>query len=164
MALDKFPQIIDFEDGSKIWENKFDDFEVKVYIPQCDLPADIVNYGFMTPYLMIFEETKATIEEAKKFADSNGFSAIAAEYGGSVVFFYPTNEGGWNNAPKDLFATIISETRISEYYQDGIARMRNRFTSEWQGLYIRGALRKGRYYPGCLYFTRVKCYTKSAKK
>lgn len=146
MALNKFPEIIEFGDGSKIWENKFDSFEVKVYIPQCDLPADIVNYGFMTPYLMIFEEIKSTIDDAKKFADINGFSTIAAEYGGSVVFFYPTNEGGWDKAPKDLFATIISETKISEYYQDGVARMRNRFTMEWQGLYIRGALHRSFLY------------------
>ncbi len=138
--MDKMPKVQVLEDGSKMWTHTFEDFEAKVYIPQDELYSDIINYGFVAPYLMIFEENKQTMEEAKQFADKSGLTKIAAEFGGSVVFFYPTNEGGWSQAPKDLFASMISQSKIHQYYQDGVAVMRDRFTKEWCGYYIRGAV------------------------
>ncbi len=144
--IEKMPQISVMSDGSKIWGNRFEKFEAKVYLPKSDTITEVINYGFMTPYLLIFEEKKYTVDEAKTFADESGLSEIARNYGGSVVFIYPTNEGGWKNAPEDLFSSIILETKISQYYQNGVAKMRNRFTGEWEGLYIRGALHRS-----CLY-------------
>jgi len=144
--MKEMPQIILLDDGSKIWENKFEKFQVKVYIPKCDLPTDIINYGFITPYLLVFEENKYTLEEAKEFADESGLAEIAREYGGSIVFIYPTNEGGWLTAPDDLFASIISETKISQYYKDGLAIMRDRFTGNWGDIYIRAALLRSYLY------------------
>ena len=144
--MEKMPQIVLLEDGSKLWENRFEKFEAKVYLPKCDPITDIVNYGFMTPYFLIFEENKYTAKEAKKFADESGLAKIAVEYGGSLVFIYPTNEGGWSKAPSDLFASIISETKISQYYKDGTAIMRNRFTGDWGDIYIRGALLRSYLY------------------
>lgn len=144
--MKEMPQIIVLDDGSKIWEHRFEKFEAKVYLPKCDLPTDVINYGFMTPYLLVFEENKYTQEEAKKFADESGLAEIASQFGGSVVFIYPTNEGGWSNAPEDLFASIISETKISQYYKDGVAIMRNRFTGSWGDKYIRGALLRSYLY------------------
>lgn len=144
--MEKMPQIIALSDGSKIWENRFEKFEAKVYLPKCDLPVEVINYGFMTPYLLVFEENRHTLEEAKKFADESGLAKIASEYGGSVVFIYPVNDGGWEKAPADLFASIISETKISQYYKDGVAILRNRFTGEWEKNYIRGALLRSYLY------------------
>lgn len=144
--INKMPQITVWSDGSKIWENTFDQFEAKVYLPKSDTIADVVNFGFMTPYLLVFEEHKYNFEEAKQFADQSGLSEIARGYGGSVVFIYPTSNGGWSDASEDLFKAIIAETKISQYYQDGVAKMRNRFTGKWEGLYIRGALHRS-----CLY-------------
>ena len=146
LDMEKMPQIVVLDDGSKVWENRFEKFEAKVYLPKCDLLTDVINYGFMTPYLLVFEENKHTITEAKKFADESGLAKIAAEYGGSVVFIYPTNEGGWEKAPTDLFSSIISETKISQYYQDGVAIMRDRFTGNWGSLFIRGALLRSYLY------------------
>lgn len=142
----KMPGVVELNDGSKIWENRFEKFEAKVYLPKSDPITNVINYGFMTPYLLVFEENKYTLEEAKKFADESGLSRIAAEYGGSVVFIYPSNEGGWCKAPSDLFASIISETRISQYYKDGVAIMRDRFTGDWGNLYIRAALLRSYLY------------------
>ncbi len=144
--MKQMPQIISLSDGSKIWENRFEKFGVKVYIPKCDLPVDVINYGFMTPYLLVFEEEKKTLEGAKQFADESGLSEIAKQYGGSVVFIYPTNEGGWEKAPEDLFASIISETKIGQYYEDGVVKSRDRFTGNWGDLYIRGALLRSYLY------------------
>ena len=144
--MEKMPEVIQLDDGSKIWENKFEKFEAKVYLPESDPITDIVNFGFMTPYFLVFEENKKTLEEAKDFADESGLAKIAAEYGGSVVFIYPTNEGGWSKAPADLFASIISETKISQYYKDGVAITRDRFTGKWGDVFIRGALLRSYLY------------------
>ena len=146
MSMEKKPEVIALADGSKLWEQRFEKFEVKVYLPKCDLLTDVINYGFITPYLLVFEENKYSREEAINFANESGLAKIAAEYGGSVVFIYPTNDGGWKNAPADLFASIISETKISQYYQDGMAIMRNRFTGEWGSFFIRGALLRSYLY------------------
>lgn len=146
MSMKNMPQIISFTDGSKLWENKFEKFSAIVYLPDCDLPVDVINYGFMTPYLLIFGEQKYTNEEAKQFADSTGLSQIAKRYGGSVVFIYPENETGWKNAPENLFASVISESKIGQYYQDGVLRTRDRFTGKWGEYYIRGALNRSYLY------------------
>jgi len=146
MAMKEFPNILDLGDGSKAWENNFGIFTAKVYLPKCDLPHEIINYGFMAPYLLIFAEQDYNLEEAKQFADETGLAEIAAGYGSSVVFIYPTNEGGWESAPKDLFARIIDETRISQYYKDGCARVYDRFAKEFKDWYIRGGLHRSYIY------------------
>ena len=46
------PNVRTFEDGSKMWEESFEEFTVKVYIPVSELPKDIVNFGFRAPYLI----------------------------------------------------------------------------------------------------------------
>ncbi len=138
--MERMPELITFSDGGKYWEHTYEKFSATVYIPVCAPIADIVNFGFRAPYLLIFEENRLSPEEAKNYADSTGLTDIAREYCGSVVFIYPTCEGGWDNAPEDLFASIISESRISQYYKDGAAIMRDRFTGNWTGYYIRGAV------------------------
>lgn len=138
--LDKMPEVFTLQDGSKYWEHTFDGFTAKVYLPKQDPIADIVNFGFRTPYLLVFEENKQTIEEAKTYADAAGLTKIAGDFNGSVVFIYPTCEGGWDNATADLYTTLISNSRISQYYKDGVAIMRDRFTGNWTGFYIRGTV------------------------
>ena len=134
------PSIVTFEDGTKIWEAELGSFAVKTYLPKTDLPADIVNFGFRAPYLMVFEEKRMSKEEAKAFADQNGFSEVASQFAGSVTFFYPLCEGGWENAPESLFVDILNESRISQYYEDGMAIMYDRFAKKMGDAYIRGAV------------------------
>ena len=134
------PSIVTFEDGTKIWEAELGTFAVKTYLPKTDLPADIVNFGFRAPYLMVFEEKRMSVEEAKAFADQNGFSKVASQFAGSVTFFYPLCEGGWANAPESLFVDILNESRISQYYEDGMAIMYDRFAKKMGDAYIRGAV------------------------
>ncbi len=138
--MECMPDVVLQNDGSRYWEHTFDKFYAKVYVPESTPITDIVNFGFRAPYLLIFEENKLSAGEAKSFADTTGLTKIAANFGGSVVFIYPTCDGGWENAPEDLFASVISESRISQYYKDGTAIMRDRFTGNWNGYYIRGAV------------------------
>lgn len=137
--MDKMP-IVSRVCGGKYWEEAFEKFFVKVFLPDCDLPTDIVNYGFATPYLMVFEETKMSADAAVAYAKESGLADIAKNFGGSVVFFYPRNDGGWKDAPADLFASIIHESRISQYYEDGTAIMWDRFKKTWGARFIRGAV------------------------
>ena len=135
------PKVKSFEDGSKMWEECFEEFTVKVYIPESNLPKAIVNFGFRAPYLMIFEERPQTWEAAKQYADSNGFAKIAGEYAGSVCFFYPEQSAeGWKGADKNLFASILSQSRISQYYGDGYAITYDRFAKKMGDCFIRGAV------------------------
>lgn len=146
MAMRDLPKIVGYSDGSKSWEHNFGVFTAKVYLPKCGLLTDAINYGFMAPYLLIFAEKNYSMEEAKQFADENGLAEIAAEYGSSVVFIYPVNDGGWEKAPADLFARVIDETRISQYYKDGCARVYDRFAKEFKDWYIRGGLHRSFVY------------------
>ena len=139
--MEKKPEIKSVN-GCKYWENTFADFCVQVVKPECDAITEIVNYGFMTPYLLVLEETKMSAEEVVEFADKTGLASLAKPYGGTVVFVYPAGENGWTGAKADLFASLISESKIGQYYEDGMIRERNRFTGEWGGYYIRGALHR----------------------
>lgn len=138
--MKKMPEIIVLDKGCKMWEQSFEKFTAKVYVPKADPITEVVNFGFRAPYLLILEENKMTQQEAKDFANASGLAKIAASFGGSVVFIYPNNEGGWSKAPKDLFTSIIAESKISQYYKDGVALMRDRFTGNWGDCHIRGAV------------------------
>ncbi len=140
--MDKMPEIVTLSDGTKMWEAVFEKFEAGVYVPvpEENIFSDIVNFGFKAPYLLVFEEEKQTQEGRKQYAEEKGLAEIAAENGGSVVFIYPTNAGGWDLAPDDLFEAIIAESKISQYYKDGVALMRDRFTGNWGKVFIRGAV------------------------
>ena len=138
--LEHMPEILTLQNGSKYWEHTFDCFHAKIYLPESKPIADIVNFGFRTPYLLVFEENKQTMEEAKTYADTTGLTEIAKEFNGSVVFVYPTCDGGWDNATEDLYINLIANSRISQYYKDGVAIMRDRFTGNWNGFYIRGTV------------------------
>lgn len=133
------PNIAEFIDKSIIWEQKFDLFTAKVYVPKTDLPEKIINFGYEAPYLLYFEDKKLSCEEAKNVADSSGLSAIAAAKATSVVFISP-NEGGWENADEELFKELIANSKIHQYHEDGMAILKNRFTHTTDGYAIRGAI------------------------
>ena len=63
MAMSKMPEVIRKGNG-RFWKAEYDTFRVKVYVPACNLPTDIINYGFEAPYLLVFEETERGVEEA----------------------------------------------------------------------------------------------------
>ncbi|MCR5178941.1 MAG: hypothetical protein K6C95_08165 [Lachnospiraceae bacterium] len=140
MGLKDTPQVTDLNDGRKFWSADFGSFRAKVFVQKQHPLADIVNFGYLAPYLLIFEEKEMTQEEAIRFSDERGFSAIAEEYSGSVVFVYPSSERGWDDAPASLFADVIANSRIHQYFKDGYVMSRDRFTGEWQDKYIRGAI------------------------
>lgn len=140
MGMKSFPEVVTLANGVKCWTHEFDSFRVKVVVPQPAPLADIVNFGFDAPYLLVFEEQELTMAEAAAYAEEKGFAAIASEYSTSVVFVHPTCQGGWDNATEQLFIDLVAESRIGPYYQDGVFRSKNRFGKEWGDLFIRGAI------------------------
>lgn len=134
------PLVTTYEDGSRMWAHTFDNFKAKVYVPTTKLRADIINYGFEAPYLLIFEEEEMDALTAKSYADGNGLASIASDHASSVVFIYPTCEGGWKNATEELYTELIANSKVHECYEDGMAILNNRFTKACDGYAIRGAI------------------------
>lgn len=138
--MDKKPVVKTFADNSKIWNHSFDNFKAKVYIPVTSLPEKIINFGYEAPYLLILTEMELNDDEAKAYADDKRLAAIASEHASSVVFIYPTCEGGWKNAKEELFTELIANSKIHEYHEDGMAILINRFTKGCDGYAVRGAI------------------------
>ena len=134
------PNVTKLSDNGTIWSNRFDSFEATVYTPVNDKDDDILNYGFLAPYLLIFAPERFSYDEAVLFAKNNGFEKLAKEYATSVVFIYPVSENGWKDASPDIFAEILSNTAIHQYYKDGYVKRFNRFTKQIDDYRIRGAI------------------------
>ncbi len=138
--MDQKPVIQTFEDGTIMWEHKFNLFTAKVYVPHTDLMEDIINFGYEAPYMLYFEEKPLSFEEAKQTADGNGMAKVASQKATSVVFISPNNEGGFAKAPEGLFEEVIENSKIHEYHEKGYAILVNRFSHETDGYAIRGAI------------------------
>ena len=127
-------------DGGKCWEQKYQTFELKVFVPDNDLDGQTNNYSFRAPLLLLFEENKMDMENAVKFAKETGLSAIAARSDGSVLFVYPTAEGSWAGSDESLYAELISEIKMIPVYKDGIVENFNFFENMFEGFFARGAI------------------------
>ena len=141
MPMKEMPKITAVP-GGKIWTHTFEKFKATVYVPDNELMDDVLNYGFIAPYLLIFAEQDYSRDfaGALEFARKNNFEQIAKKYGTSVVYIYPVAEGGWKNAAADLFSEILSNSKIHEYYEDGVVKFYNRFTKTLEAYYIRGGI------------------------
>lgn len=127
--------------GGKFWTHTFEKFIIKVFVPDGGHPlSDLINFGFMAPYLLVFEEENLPAPEEIAYAKENGLWEIAKNASSSVVFVYPTSENGWDGADENLFIDLIAESRIQQYYEDGMIKSRDRFTKKWGDRFIRGAI------------------------
>ena len=140
MGIMERPVVTTLSDGGKYWEHTYEKFYLKAYIPANNLDGQTNNYGFRAPLLLVFEENRQGMDEAIAFAEKSGLAGIAAAVDSSVLFVYPTNEGGWKNATEELYASVIAEVKMDPRYSDGIAEIHNFFTREFQGYFIRGAI------------------------
>ena len=133
------PIVITLANGGKCWEHQYNHFYLKAYMPATEIDGRVNNYTFRAPLLTVFEENRQSMEEAVKWADESGFDKIAAATDSSVLFVFPTCEGGWKNADESLYAEFIAEVRMVPEYEDGLSKVMNFFTQEFEGYFIRGA-------------------------
>ena len=139
MAMTERPQVRETA-GGKCWEHRFEQFELKAYVPDNNLDGQTNNYGFRAPLLLVFEEEKQDMDSAVRFARESGLAGIAAGTDSSVLFIYPTADGGWAGADESLYAAVIAEVKNIVVYRDGIAENYDFFAREFKGYFIRGAV------------------------
>ena len=133
------PVINVLPDKTKVWGNSFNNFSVKVLIPETELIKDIVNFGFEAPYLLVFDDKDRNDIDALEYAKETGLLKVASEYATSVVFVKPSS-GSWKTQKAGLFEEIISNSKIHQYHKDGYVELNNRFTHTIEGYAIRGAI------------------------
>ncbi|MCR5767911.1 MAG: hypothetical protein K6G45_05410 [Lachnospiraceae bacterium] len=138
--MNSMPEVTRLDDGSAIWTHRFNTFEATVYVPANDKEDEILNYGYLAPYLLVFAPKHFSFDEAVAFAKENGFEKLAADFATSVVYIWPASGDGWKNADKGIFAEILSVSAIHQYYKDGYVRRFNRFTRQIDDYRIRGAI------------------------
>ena len=138
MKMEKMPEVTRTEDGA-FWTNSYEKFDAHVYVPKSPFQGDILNYGFMAPYLLIFADKKMNREEEVAFAREHGFEKLASDFDTSVVFITPKT-GEWESAAPDILSEIISNSKIHQYHKDGVVIANNFFRHSIDGYYIRGAI------------------------
>ena len=147
--MEKAPETHTLKDGTVYWSHTFNTFTATVLVPppKPELYADILNYGFIAPYLLVFEETPMGLDEMREFTHITGLAQVAKDFASSVVFIYPTAQGeknsaetGWKATDPGIFAEIITNSRIHQYHKDGYIEAKNRFTHSTDGYFIRGAI------------------------
>ena len=89
MAMKERPEVREAA-GGKCWEHDFEQFFLKVYVPDGDLDGQVNNYGFRAPLLLVFEEEKQDMDSSVRFARESGLAKVAADADSSVLFVYPT--------------------------------------------------------------------------
>ncbi len=140
MSMQERPEVRVLPNGGKAWEHEYGKFFLKAYVPETKIDGTVNNYGFRAPLLLVFEENRQSMEDAAAFAEKSGLAGIASAADSSVLFIYPTCEGGWAGAKEDLYIDLIAEVKNVPVYADGIAELRNLFTGELNGYAVRGAV------------------------
>lgn len=140
MGLMEKPQVNVCTNGDKYWEQTYKNFKLTVIKPESGIEGMVHNYTFRAPLLLIFDENQRSIKEKIDFANSTGLSDIAKKVDSTILFVYPTNEGGWDKATDELYKELISEVKMHPYFEDGISVVNDFFTGEFKGYFIRGAI------------------------
>lgn len=142
MKMEKMPEVKHTAEGA-FWKNSYEKFEAQVYVPKSTLQGDILNYGFIAPYLLVFAEHPLSEDEAVKFSREKGLEKLAADFDSSVVFITPIENGrpcDWKDAAPDMLSEIITNSKIHQYHKDGVVIANNFFRHSIDGYYIRGAI------------------------
>ena len=140
VGMKEMPDVKTLDNRVKMWTHTFDRFRARVLSPQGAPLSDVVNEGFQAPYLIVLEDQALSPEEALRCAEEKGLMDVARHFSTSVVFVYPTHERGWDGADEQLYVDLIAESRIQQYYRDGVILSRDRFTGQWGDCFIRGAV------------------------
>ena len=86
MGVMERPVVSTCADGGKYFEQEYESFYLKAYVPVSPIRGQIHNYTFRAPLLLVFEENKQTMDEAINYAKTYGLADIAADNDATVLF------------------------------------------------------------------------------
>ena len=93
--------------------------EVYVYAPEDILHADIINYGYTAPLLLVFGDQKLDGQKAVDFICEKGLDVTAQKTGGAVVYVNPLTS--WDDEPYGVYERILALTRLDQrYFSNGL--------------------------------------------
>ena len=65
MPMTEMPKITAVP-GGKIWIHTFEKFKATVYVPENEMMDDVLNYGFIAPYLLVFAEQDFSTQQENR--------------------------------------------------------------------------------------------------
>ena len=86
--------------------------EIHVYQPEDLMHADIINYGYTAPLMMVFGDGVLDAPSAAEFICEKGIEKIAQAYGASVVYVNPA--AGWDEEPYGIYEAVLARTKIDQ--------------------------------------------------
>lgn len=107
--------------------------QIYVYRPEDKMNANIINYGYSAPLLLVFPDEKLERQKAVEFVCEKGIDKVAQNNGGAVVIVNPLES--WDNEKYGLYEEVLAETRVGQIsfshgmIYDAEARQYNIFAS-----------------------------------
>ena len=86
--------------------------QIYLYQPEDIMHADIINYGYSAPLLMVFSDQKTEKEEAVRFICEKGIDQIAQQNGGFVLYVNPVDR--WEKEDDGIYETILAKTAVAQ--------------------------------------------------
>ncbi|MBR2746708.1 MAG: alpha/beta hydrolase [Erysipelotrichaceae bacterium] len=86
--------------------------DIFVYMPEDIMNANIINYGYSAPLLLVFPDEKLERKKAVEFVCEKGIDRIAQNNGGAVVVVNPQED--WDKEEYGVYEDVLAETMVGQ--------------------------------------------------
>ena len=102
----------EISNGGFISSFKITDHQIFVYQPEDIMHANIINYGYSAPLLIVFADEKMNRDEAVEFICEKGIDKVAQNNGGAVVFVNPVKS--WDKEEYGVYEEVLAQTMVAQ--------------------------------------------------